>query len=1074
MNALKNTAISASAGTGKTYRLTHRYLALLAAGAPPEQICALTFSRKAAGEIFDRILQLLCGAASDPAERAKAEDTIARHEWEGIRSRSVNYTALLRGLVEKMPRLRVGTLDSFIVSVIRSFPLELGIPPDATPVDNGGGEAVAMRRAILSALAAPSGNPDSARAIMEAFRQATFGAEKTGINTALDHFAEDNHEFWRSHRNARWGDETAVWGDAPWWRNQETIGPDDIPADLEASLRSRRIHGTLVKSLLKVINDGLRQPAHVNLKTKVQEQVLSALASGHDCDSILYSNKDYALEGIEPRLLKAAVLNVVRIELARALEKTQGLHKILERYDGAYSARQNFDGKYTFGDMTALLGADGAVPSLTPSGERLYIDYRLDSKLDHWLLDEFQDTSDAQWNAIANLIDEVVQDESRSLFYVGDVKQSIYGWRGGNSELFGKILKEYGGSGERSVRKECISTCHRSLPAVIAAVNAVFNNLSGWKPSGNRERGLRQDAVNRFNDFWEKHESARKDEGEGFAQVREYEDSEDGEEADDPALYLTVADILNETVANRRGISAAVLVRSNEQGRACVQTLRNCGIDCVHEGVGGITDNPVVTLLLAVVRRAAHPGDTVADRHIKMSPLRDGADLAPLAVLDRLQRDGFAKTLREIAAGLPLADDAFGRQRLAELLSVAEAYDDTGDCDPDAFIAFIENDRVRSDAASGAVRVMTINQSKGLGFNVVIVPFAKSQKHSFANPSDIELLVDADGQWVLTPPKTEITSAEALCDGPLWRARESILSKANFGQLCVLYVALTRAEDALYLVVPKGKEKDIENNVCFAHDLVHDQLGADYVAGVGDSHWFEKFKKDQPETNTPAPKSDRPISESIPVVFEAEVKRFEPSKTNAGEFRSPASRLFDKTASDILVFGSEIHALFAELEWIEDADTEGIIARWRAASRASQRVKADVERQFRACLANPDIRAALSRPANAARTEVWREAPFSLALELDGETQLIGGRFDRLVLERGADGQAVSATILDYKSNQVDDPAAARKTAFYYAEQMSAYQKAAAKLLALPESAISAKLVFTRAGSVVDSENAKT
>ena len=77
--------------------------------------------------------------------------------------------------------------------------------------------------------------------------------------------------------------------------------------------------------------------------------------------------------------------------------------------------------------------------------DRLYIDYRLDCQLDHWLLDEFQDTSDLQWAVLHNLLDEILQDDSgrRSLFYVGDVKQSIYRWRGGNPRLFGAILDHY-------------------------------------------------------------------------------------------------------------------------------------------------------------------------------------------------------------------------------------------------------------------------------------------------------------------------------------------------------------------------------------------------------------------------------------------------------------------------------------------------------------------------------------------------------------------------------------------------------------------------------------------------------
>lgn len=78
-------------------------------------------------------------------------------------------------------------------------------------------------------------------------------------------------------------------------------------------------------------------------------------------------------------------------------------------------------------------------------GGRLLIDWRLDAKFDHWLLDEFQDTSYTQWTILRNLLDEAVQDAEhrRSLFYVGDVKQAIFAWREGDARLFRQIFEHY-------------------------------------------------------------------------------------------------------------------------------------------------------------------------------------------------------------------------------------------------------------------------------------------------------------------------------------------------------------------------------------------------------------------------------------------------------------------------------------------------------------------------------------------------------------------------------------------------------------------------------------------------------
>ena len=144
-------------------------------------------------------------------------------------------------------------------------------------------------------------------------------------------------------------------------------------------------------------------------------------------------------------------------ELRAMLKRTQGICQILHQYEEFYDDMVRRRGKLTFTDAQYLLTAaneysSGSLLSRMPGQEsRLYIDYRLDCKLDHWLLDEFQDTSDLQWEVLRNLADEILQDSSgqRSFFYVGDVKQAIYGWRGGNARLFGKILQQYEGQIEQ-------------------------------------------------------------------------------------------------------------------------------------------------------------------------------------------------------------------------------------------------------------------------------------------------------------------------------------------------------------------------------------------------------------------------------------------------------------------------------------------------------------------------------------------------------------------------------------------------------------------------------------------------
>src|SRR5262245_45631589 len=108
--------IRASAGSGKTHQLTNRYLRLLAAGVEPDTILATTFTRKAAAEILDRVLERLAKAAGDPESAQKLTKQIQLNP-----AKMPNFAALLRGMLRSLHRVRIGTLDSFYIALANSF-----------------------------------------------------------------------------------------------------------------------------------------------------------------------------------------------------------------------------------------------------------------------------------------------------------------------------------------------------------------------------------------------------------------------------------------------------------------------------------------------------------------------------------------------------------------------------------------------------------------------------------------------------------------------------------------------------------------------------------------------------------------------------------------------------------------------------------------------------------------------------------------------------------------------------------------------------------------------------------------
>jgi len=119
-----NHIIRASAGTGKTFQLSNRYIELLAHGHNCDSILATTFTRKAAGEILDRIVQRLANGALDEAKAAELAGFV-ECDLDSARCRE-----LLKGLMRQVHRLQIGTLDAFFGRLARSFSLELGLPLD--------------------------------------------------------------------------------------------------------------------------------------------------------------------------------------------------------------------------------------------------------------------------------------------------------------------------------------------------------------------------------------------------------------------------------------------------------------------------------------------------------------------------------------------------------------------------------------------------------------------------------------------------------------------------------------------------------------------------------------------------------------------------------------------------------------------------------------------------------------------------------------------------------------------------------------------------------------------------------
>jgi len=1028
--------ILASAGAGKTYALTNRFVRLLAGGAAPERIVALTFTRKAAGEFFDEILHKLARAAADPgaAERLAAEIGAPR-------LRAADFLRLLRAVIEAMPRLSLGTLDAFFARIVRNFPLELGLGGEFTLLEEPA--ARQERRRVLARLFTAGGEPDAAqRDFIEAFKRATFGAEEKLLARRLDAFLDEHGATYLDAPRAElWGNPRRIWPQGTEWL-EERIERDAatkalhraLPWDALNDRQRRRLEDFFAG--LPAWQPGAPLPKAVDYLVKNALAAWGGLRAGRA--EIVLERKKVSLAPEAGAALAAVVRMIGGAELGRRLEMTRGLFAVLRGYETVYHDAVRRGGRLTFADVQRLLLPAAGAPVLgggDDAGERrLLLDWRLDAQFDHWLLDEFQDTSYAQWSILRNLLDEAVQDAEgrRSLFYVGDVKQAIFAWREGDPRLFREIFNHYHGA----LAEEHLTNSYRSGPAVIAAINRVFGDPAAVRAL------VPPEAAARWTREWRPHTTAKPELG-GYAELRH---------ADDEAgRFAATLRILQETEPGRRGLSVAVIVQKNDTGARLADYLRREGkLPAVAESDQQVaTDNPLTCAVLALLRVAAHPGDTRAREHLAMTPLAaglGGADALTEGLLRELQADGFAAVIeRWLRTAEPhlAAEDQFSRLRAQQLVAAAREFDEGGRRDVAEFLAWAEGCTVREADTAGVVRVLTVHKAKGLGFDLVILPELEGQ--TLAQRRDglaVQQAADRSVEWVFDLPGKVFQEHDAVLSTHV-AAKEA---DAAYEALCKFYVAMTRAKRAMYLITKRVGDSTSQN----FPKLLEQTLGETWAEG--DPAWFSGLAA-KVESEPRAVELGRIEEPGMNRVRRLASRR--PSDAKAG---APGITLFGPDGVGAADFGTQVHALFETVEWWEVEKS----AAWVAARRNEGAGEAALA-EVLDCLNNAGLTTVFARPGGAA--EVWRERAFEVVL--DGVW--LTGVFDRVVVEKDAAGRWAMAWVIDFKTDRVRaGEKAERRARERHAGQLNLYRRVAAVLTGLPVAAVRASLILSDQGLAVD------
>ena len=1048
--------IRASAGTGKTFQLSNRFIAQIAAGEPPDHILAATFARKAAGEILERVLTRLAEAALDDGKFTELAENVgdAKLTRDGCFD-------LLRKLISRLHRLRVGTLDGFFSQLAASFSLELGLPPGWRIVDEL--DDLQLRNEAVQTVL----DGESTSSLVTMMHLLSKGEIKRSVSSEIHDVVTKLYELFCETDDDAW---------------------DALP-------RHKQIDGDALEAAiarlaaLEFTDKRFGKARDANVGSATGGDWEGFIGKGLAAKLIAGATEFYK-KPIESDVVDAyrpLIDNARAVLLGRVADQTRAARQLLDKFDAAYRQLKQSSHGLRFDDVTRSLARGFA------NGRIADVNWRLDMQVKHLLLDEFQDTSRLQWQVVRPFAERVTAaDGDGSFFCVGDVKQAIYRWRGGVSEIFDAVGEQLGG-----IDSESLTKSYRSSQPVIDTVNRVFLGLKS-----NETLAKYPNVTHTWGERFGEHTTAR---GElpGYCRLMTSRRADDNGKQRDVTLDFAAGQIAEITRENP-GRSVGVLVRTNSAVARLIYQLRTQHqVLASEEGGNPLTDSPAVQLILSLLRIADHPGDTAARFHLATSPLAKTVDFqqhdddtaavrVSLKLRESLLNRGYGKTVYQWVQELAPHCDGRDLNRLLQLVELAYGYENDATVRVDDFIRVVESRRVESPSTAD-VRVMTLHQAKGLQFDIVVLPELDVKLKAL--PPAVVVGRDGPIEPVRRICRYVNANLQSLLPPEFQRMFTDWEDQSVNESLCLLYVALTRAVHALHMIIPPAKENE-RSLPKSAAGLLREAL-TDTALPSPEQVLYEH--------GDPTPLADESAGSAGGVGEDAETERVKvklraaPAQRTRGLDRRSPSGLEGGTAVDLakrlrldtspaMARGSLFHAWFEAIEWLDDGPPDEATLRNIAGPLSGAEINLDTElAAFHKMLARKSIQQALSRSAYddpsalgfAAdvsaelqtpdlRMQVFREREFAIR---DGDA-VLKGAIDRLVVFYDGD-QPVAADVVDFKTDRIDDTAedSLQAKVEFYRPQIEAYRRTTSKLTGLDTSRIAARLLFVGAGVVELIEN---
>ena len=798
--------LKASAGSGKTWNLARQYIRLLLEKRDEysyRHILAVTFTNKATDEMKDRILKELHRLSNDPCSSGYYRDFVPSL-FPDAQALSEAAGTLLCNILHDYSAFAVSTIDRFFQQTLKSFAREIGqFSSYSIELDRNS----LVRESVDRFLDSLTDSEEHVRSL-EWMTKKTLAQLEEGDGYRLDYTLRKiadrfNSEEFRVAVEKAGVDKDALYSEEKLnmlddgcrkitedYVSMVSLAVDLIYAEFEAagldpSDTSRHFMSMNLKKYT-----GLEQGDHVPAPTEAFRRNASDV-------TLWYPKAKKYMEGMVTHEIEdavAAFLSLFGVEY-KVYNTALQLRKQIYGFAVANDLYENFQALLKEKNVLTIDQTNNILRGIIDGCDTPFIYEKSGVRYEHFLLDEFQDTSLVQWDNFRPLLDNSVSSGNRNLI-VGDVKQSIYRWRQSDWDLLeNQVSADF--PDRTDVRS--LDTNYRSCSDIVEFNNGYFRAAAGYLD----RRFGKGDVISRiYSDV---------------AQITHHKDKRGMVEVkfcDKELQYAAVLDAVNAAVEKGyRPGDITVLVRLNKEGGEIAQYLIDNGVPVVSDDSLKVSSSLTVRRLVSLLAGIENPEDSMS-KHLAAS----------LGIEIPSCWHSLVDLCEELLRKLSEADGETFRAETLYIQSFMDIVQDYVNADGNSLRGFLkkwadDKSNISSPKSDDSVCIMTVHKSKGLDFPYVIFPSLESVSfYSFTNrwsrpdTDDTPLADIADGVYdVYLSGKSEDTLFAE-------RYREELLMQ-YVDNINVLYVALTRASHAMTLIAPKPAGVEVTEDGCLADDM---------------------------------------------------------------------------------------------------------------------------------------------------------------------------------------------------------------------------------------------------------------